>query len=156
MLELINNEKQYFPRFHVVNSTVLCIVNRKPSVLLRALHNYHSLFVSLGACVFTVTLELHCNVWSASPLLHFRIIAARAPLRGPCLRVAPLGREPRSRMRPPKTLRAGRMQKIRTRWVGDALRLSDTCARTCCASLWKKSKVNARCQKKTRKMKKDG
>ncbi|KPI94574.1 hypothetical protein RR46_05826 [Papilio xuthus] len=41
----------------------------------------------------------------------------------------------RSLMRPPKTPRAARMQKIRTRRVGDALRLSETCARTCSASL---------------------
>ncbi|CAG9566529.1 unnamed protein product [Danaus chrysippus] len=41
-------------------------------------------------------------------------------------RVAPNRREPRSRMRPPKTPHTVRMQKIRTRRVGDALRLYET------------------------------
>ncbi|CAH2067462.1 unnamed protein product, partial [Iphiclides podalirius] len=63
-------------------------------------------------------------------------------------RVAPNRREPRSRMRPPKTPRAVRMQKIRTRRVGDALRLSETCAYVQRSTV-KKSKVSARCQKKT-------
>ncbi|CAG9566530.1 unnamed protein product [Danaus chrysippus] len=66
-------------------------------------------------------------------------------------RVAPNRREPRSRMRPPKTPHTVRMQKIRTRRVGDALRLYET--RELCAYVqrfaMKKSKVNARCQKKT-------
>lgn len=51
-------------------------------------------------------------------------------------------------MRPPKTLHAARMQKIRTRRVGDVLWLSETCARTCNASLWKSPRLT-RCRKKT-------
>lgn len=40
------------------------------------------------------------------------------------------------------------MQKIRTRRVGGALRLSETCARTCSASLWKSPRLTRAAKKR--------
>ncbi|KAL4712983.1 hypothetical protein ACJJTC_012053 [Scirpophaga incertulas] len=75
-----------------------------------------------------------CTLSSASSLVHFRIIAARAPVgsvavrRSLSLGAALANATAENSSRRPNA-------EIWTRRVGDALRLSDTCARTCCASL---------------------
>lgn len=112
-----------------------------------------------------VSLELHLDWHHASVAITSACCArARATLRPEFVsrtnngaRVTPNRWEPRSRMRPPKTLRAGRMQKIRTRRVGDALRLGIRNLRAYVQRFnMKKSKVNALPKKATRYMKKDG
>lgn len=98
------------------------------SLNVRSLHLSYTRLVQ-HRCVVVVITSAYCmaRLRSRRPL-RLQAVCAGA-------RFAPSRGEPRSRMRPPKTLHAGRMQKIRTRRVGDALRLYETCARTCSASL---------------------
>lgn len=49
---------------------------------------------------------------------------------------------------PPKTLHTVQMHKIRTGRVGGALRLSETCARTCSALLWKNPRLTRAAKKR--------
>lgn len=145
---VVANEKQYFPRFHFVNSTVLCIVNRKPSVLCRAMHNYHSLYHWQRACSllhWRYTGIISDGRWFTSAYCSARAARSAVRLRS-LLAVGSLARECDSRklFAPPECRKFGR---------GASGGRSTTTIRYLCAYVlrfaMKKSKVNARCQKKT-------
>lgn len=122
---------------------------RKPLELVHELCTIIIVFITSDSHTTRVRERLDHQQRSCTPRVHFRIVhQPRYPLAARRCLVTDVGvREARASLQTdrslarecdrelPKTLHTAQMHKIRTGRVGGALRLFETCARTCSASL---------------------